>query len=67
MVTRGERSFQVNVVLVLLGLGVAALVVPKLVNLAARRWFSNIEAMDQDRPKDRGDPTWGAGGGHLGQ
>lgn len=24
-------------------------------------------AMDQDYPRDSGDTTWGAGGGHLGQ
>lgn len=56
-----------NVVLVLVGICVAAFAIPKLVNLANRRWFSNIEAMDQDYPKDRGDTTWGAGGGHFGQ
>lgn len=56
-----------NVVLVLIGIGVAAFAIPKLVNLANRRWFSNIDAMDQDYPKDRGDTTWGAGGGHFGQ
>jgi hypothetical protein len=52
--------------LVLLGLAGAAVAVPKLVSLANDKWFSDIEAMDEDHPSDRTDPSWGAGGGHIG-
>ena len=64
--SRDIGGMRVSTGLVLLGVGAAAVAIPKLVSVVNRRWFSDVEAMDEDYPRDSTDTSWGAGGGHLG-
>lgn len=61
-----EQDDRVGAGLVLVGMAVAAVAIPKLVSVVNERWFSDIDAMDKDYPSDRTDPSWGSGGGHIG-
>lgn len=45
---------------------VAAIGIPRLVGVFVRRWFDDVEAMDEDYPTIRSEPTSPAAGGGAG-